>query len=461
MVSIVWFRRDLRLCDNPALLTAAKRGPVLPVFILDPADPPGGAARWWLSRSLRALAKSLGFLWVAKGDPAEILPSLVEAVDAEAVYWNRIWEPDRAGRDMLVARALKLSHMAAVSFDTGVLLTPDKVMTKSGTPFRVFTPFWKNYQSTDIPAPEGACSPDVMLCSGSESLEQLGLLPEPHWASGWDQIWTPGEAGALSRLQTFLDERVANYPERRDFPATDGVSKLSPHIHWGEISPRMLWSAVRAHQHIHEEILGTPASGSASGGDAFLRQIAWRDFAIYLLWHSPAMTRENWNPQFDRFTWRENAADLERWQKGQTGFPLVDAGMRQLWQTGWMHNRVRMVVASFLTKDLRIHWREGAKWFSDTLLDADAAVNAASWQWVAGCGADAAPYFRIFNPASQSARFDPAGDYIRRWCPELAHLSASQIHDPVAELRQGYPPPMVDHAAARQAALSAYGAIKV
>lgn len=450
MVSIVWFRRDLRVSANPALRAAAKRGPVLPVFILDPGDLPGAAGHWWLGRSLKTLADSLGGLWLGVGDPAMILNALAREVQAEAVYWNRICEPDRAGQDMRIARALKSQHVAAVSFDDGSLLPPELVMTRAGSPFRVFTPFWRAYQGHEIPAPEATATPEIVTAPGSLSLADLNFTPEPGWTCGWGDIWKPGEAGAQIRWQHFLETALDRYPQQRDFPAVDGVSRLSPHLHWGEISPRMMWASVLAHLHIH----------SSPGAEGFLRQLVWRDFAQYLLWHTPTMAKENWNAKFDRFEWRSDPQALKAWQKGQTGFPLVDAGMRELWQTGWMHNRVRMVVASFLTKDLRIHWREGMKWFADTLLDGDLAVNAASWQWVAGCGADAAPYFRIFSPTSQAKRFDPDGAYIRRWCPELADLDNRVIHDPPPDMRGEYPLPMLDHDAARKAALAAYYKIR-
>ncbi len=433
ITTIVWLRNDLRLADNPALHAAAARGPVVPAFIWAPAEdgewPPGAASRWWLHHSLVALAARLrehgSQLILRCGSSAEELRALIAETGADAVVWNRRYEPSAIARD----RDLKASLPGAASFAGAVLHEPWTVQTQAGGPYRVFTPFWKAVRTLGEPA---CALPEPRLeCPAawpeSAPLGELGLLPEVAWDSGLAQEWSPGEAGAAQRLESFCG-RAGRYEGARDHPA-QSTSQLSPHLHFGEISPRRVWHAVR--------------ESAGAAGDPYLRQLGWRDFAHHLLYHFPHTASAPLVPAFGRMPWRDDRAGLEAWQRGETGYALVDAGMRQLWHSGWMHNRARMVTASFLTKDLLIDWRAGARWFWDTLVDADLANNTLGWQWVAGSGADAAPYHRIFNPATQAERFDADGRYVGRW------LGA----DP-------RPQPIVDHAVARTRALAAHESLR-
>jgi deoxyribodipyrimidine photo-lyase len=467
MTTIVWFRQDLRLHDNPALAEATKRGAFVPVYIEDTsAQPLGGAGRWWLHHSLAALTQSLGRLVLRRGNPAQILPKLADDTKADAVFWNRCYEPHAIARDTALKQALSTCDIDARSFGAALLHEPWDIKTGAGGPFKVYSPFWRACLQRPVVRPL-AC-PAIQLAArdiASEVLTSWELLPSrPNWAKGWERQWSPGEDGAQQRLSAFLDDGLDGYATLRDRPDLPKVSRLSPHLHWGEISPRQIWTQVN--------IAADSGTVPRKDADKFLAEIGWREFASHLLFHFPDLPHKNWKPAFDAYPWRENAADLKAWQRGRTGYPLVDAGMRELWATGTMHNRVRMVAASFLVKHLRIDWRQGAAWFWDTLADADLANNSASWQWVAGSGADAAPYFRIFNPTEQARRFDPEGVYIRRWCPELAKLPAVHIHAPFdappdvlaqasVTLGTTYPSPIVDHRAARAAALEGYGAIKI
>jgi deoxyribodipyrimidine photo-lyase len=464
---ILWFRRNLRLHDNPALCAAADSGrPVVPVYISDELDA-GGASRWWLHHSLRALDAGLQEhgkgLVVRSGEPGEVLPELVDAIDAEAVYFSRRYEPQARAQESSLEKALD-GRCEFCGFHDSVIRHPDAVMTQSGTPYKVFTPFWK---AASAPGePEQPRSRPAQLNTTTASLDpgdidELGLLPVGlDWAGGLRETWAPGENGASERLDAAC-AIAGDYDEHRDRPDLDGTSRLSPHLHFGELSPRQVWHDVRS---------ATAASGQ-KGADALLRQLYWRDFSTYLLYHFPRLPDEPLRKEFRQFPWADDPEGLEAWQRGHTGYPIVDAGMRQLWATGWMHNRVRMIVASFLVKDLLVPWQAGADWFLDTLVDADLANNSASWQWVAGCGTDAAPYFRIFNPVLQGKKFDPKGDYVRRWVPELARLPAKFIQEPWkagVEAQQSanvmigedYPEPIVDHGAARDLALEAYRAIR-
>lgn len=465
--SIVWFRRDLRLDDNPALAAAAARGaPVLPLFILDPEEETGGASLWWLHGSLAALSDSLSRLGpplvLRRGGPADILPAIAAEIGAGAVFWNRCYEPRAVERDKALKSALTEKGIEVQSFAASLLAEPWEVKTGSGGPYKVFTPFWRALSQFDFDAP---LAPPRKLARvkdiATDHLDEWALLPsKPDWAGGLRETWTPGEAGAQKRLAGFVDEAMVDYPDARDLPDREGTSRLSPHLHWGDISPRRIWHVVR-----HAE------GGRGRAGEAFLREVAWRDFAVHLLYHWPEIAKENWKSEFDAFPWIKNGKAFDAWCKGRTGYPVVDAGMRQLWQTGWMHNRVRMIAASFLIKHLMIDWREGAAWFEDTLVDADLAVNRASWQWVAGSGADAAPYFRIFNPVLQGEKFDKDGDYVRTFVPELGQLETKYIHKPWAAPREAlkkagvvlgetYPEPLVDHGEARARALAAYEEIR-
>ncbi len=480
---IVWFRQDLRLSDNPALHAAAATGrPVVPVYILDRdgAGPwaPGGASRWWLHHSLDSLARRLAAhglnLVLRRGPAGPVLERLVAETGARGVCWNRLYEPGAIRRDGAIRAALRAAGVAVESFNAALLFEPGTVLSGSGAPYRVFTPFWRACLAADPPVPPrpepalGAAAA-VARPVRSEPLDSWGLLPAvPDWAGGLRAAWQPGEATAQRLLQAFLANGLHGYAAQRDRPDLSAVSRLSPHLHFGEIGPRQIWHAV----HARSAPGGVPADDPADDGPRkFLAEIGWREFCCNLLADFPDLPDKPLQPRFADFDWEDKPAALRAWQRGRTGYPFVDAGMRQLWQTGWMHNRVRMVTASFLVKHLLIPWQTGAAWFWDTLVDADLANNSANWQWVAGCGADAAPYFRIFNPVTQGRKFDPRGGYVRRFVPELAGLPDRWIHRPwdapadalhAAGVRLGedYPLPIVDHAGARRAALAAYQAVK-
>jgi deoxyribodipyrimidine photo-lyase len=475
--AIVWFRLDLRLQDNRALQAAADRGgPVIPVYILDDAGEgrwaPGAASRWWLHHSLAVLDASLrargSRLVLAQGDSLRVLRKLVRAAGASAVYWNRRHEPAIRMRDGRVAAALAAAGLEVRVFDGTLLFDPAAVRNKSGGPFQVFTPFWRRCRELPVAKPRRLRAknlPAPARWPRSRSLGALELLPAVAWDTGFAAAWRPGELAARLLLRRFVARGLAAYAEARDRPALAGTSGLSPHLHFGEISPRQVWAALQA----------LAAKGGvlpvSRGAHVFLNEIGWREFAYHLLHHFPRTPAESLRAEFRAFPWRKDAAALRAWQRGRTGYPIVDAGMRQLWHTGWMHNRVRMIVASFLVKDLLWSWRAGAAWFWDTLVDADLANNTLGWQWTAGCGADAAPYFRVFNPVRQGRKFDPHGDYVHRWVPELARLPPRFLHAPWeapadALARAGvklgvtYPRPIVDHGAARTVALDAYDQLR-
>jgi deoxyribodipyrimidine photo-lyase len=465
--TIVWFRRDLRLADHPALTQAAANGSIVPVYVWDCGSrwTPGGASRWWLHQSLESLHRALGGLVLLRGSPAKVIPELARRSGARAVLWNRSYEPEGRRSEQQLAASLRRQGIAHESFPGSVLWEPGRVKTLAGEPFKVFTPFWRACQKVPVaaalPTPKPALEPLEGL---GDSLHDWQLLPKPiDWAKQFAATWSPGEPGAWKQLRRFLKQGLLGYAELRDRPAEDGVSRLSPHLHFGEISPRQIWAEIQA--------LITRDADFGKDADKFLTELTWREFSTQLLFEFPALPERNWRAVFDLYPWRKSPSDLRAWQRGETGYPMVDAGMRELWHTGYMHNRVRMIVASFLIKHLRIHWREGEDWFWDTLLDADLANNAASWQWVAGSGADASPYFRVFNPIQQGRKFDPQGHYVRRWCPELARLPNEDLHAPFAALPmvlatagvtlgKTYPKPIVEHAAARAAALAGYEAVR-
>jgi deoxyribodipyrimidine photo-lyase len=464
---VVWFRQDLRVADHPALAAAAKSGAaVIPVFVLDDETPgrwrPGGASRWWLAGSLAALDANLrargSRLILRRGRAAEELRRLADETTAKGVTFTRRYEPVHAAEEQAVARACERCGLACRRLGGGLLFEPEAIRAKTEGPFRVFTPFYKACLAADgprrpLPAPDRIPAPPAWPVS--DRLEDWGLRPTaPDWAEGLRDRWQPGSAAADARLEAFLDARLSAYAEDRDRPDRDGSSELSPHLHFGEIGPRQLWHRTRH--------LAAVKGGEDRGSLAFLRELIWREFSHHLLHHWPHIADAPFDPRFASFPWRDDPAALGAWQTGRTGYPIVDAGMRQLWRTGWMHNRVRMIVASFLTKHLLVPWQEGARWFWDTLVDADLANNSAGWQWVAGCGVDAAPYFRVFNPVLQGRKFDPQGAYVRTWVPELRALSDEAIHAPWERRAtvDGYPGPLVDHTAARRRALAAYATIK-
>jgi deoxyribodipyrimidine photo-lyase len=473
---IVWFRQDLRLSDNPALAEAvASGGVVVPVYILDDtaagAWAMGGASRWWLERSLAALDAALAAkgsrLILRRGDAADILPALAAESGAATVMWNRRYEPAAIAQDTSIKASLRARGIAVQSFNAALLFEPWRVQTQGGTPFKVFTPFWRACLALGLPddvydAPAALAPAPPGLAS--DPLAAWALYPaRPDWAARFGDLWQPGEAGARTRLAAFLDGPVTDYTDGRNRPDRDATSMLSPHLHFGEIGPRQIVRAIR--------FAADRRPGLQPQTDKFLAEIGWREFSTHLLHQFPALPERCFRPEYEAFPWAANAGALTAWQQGATGVPIVDAGMRQLWIHGWMHNRVRMVVASFLVKHLLIPWQLGAAWFWDTLVDADLANNAASWQWVAGCGADAAPYFRIFNPVLQGERFDPDGNYVRTYVPELARMPARYIHKPwdapaavltAAGIVPGrtYPHRIVDLQQGRDRALAAFDTLK-
>lgn len=468
MTTIVWFRLDLRLADNPALYAAAERGKVIPVYIFEntPADENiGGASKWWLHHSIRSLQRDLPDLVLLSGDPLECLKRMIDETGASGVYWNRRYSSAAISRDREIKDRLGDDGHEIRSFKASLLHEPWEVSTDGKAPYKVYTPFWNNIKTrkvdTPLPVPELRIAKHTVP---SEELENQRLLPRrPDWAKGWQEFWQPGEKGAKARVDDFVDHGLGGYAKFRDRPDLRNVSRLSPHLHFGEISPRQLWNRV---QYAAEE-----NPDLADGADKFLAELGWREFSWHLLYHFPKLPCSNWRAGFDDYPWQEDDRGLRAWQQGKTGYPMVDAGMRELWQTGYMHNRARMLVASFLVKHLRIHWRQGAAWFWDTLVDADLANNSASWQWVAGSGVDAAPYFRIFNPVTQGKKFDPDGKYVRKWCPELARLDTDYIHAPFEappqvlqqagiRLGENYPLPVVEHSEARKRALDGYEKVK-
>ncbi|WP_027489091.1 cryptochrome/photolyase family protein [Allorhizobium undicola] len=467
--TILWFRKDLRLSDNHALASAAERGaPVIPVFILEEdadAAPLGAAQAWWLHHSLAALGKALekrgSRLILRRGKAAETIRGLIAETGAGALRWNRRYEPANLSRDAQLKEQLRGEGLSIESFGGQLLHEPSKLTTKAGGPFRVYTPFWKAVDAggdPKAPVDAPASLPAPAAWPESDALQSWGLLPrKPDWASSFHDVWTPGEEGARQKLRNFIDNGLNGYRHGRDFPAGENVSMLSPHLALGEISPAQVWHAT----------IGLADSIPAEDYVHFRKELVWRDFSYHLLFHFPDLASRNWNDRFDHFPWHANAQGLKAWKRGKTGYPIVDAAMRQLWQHGYMHNRLRMIAASFLIKDLMVDWREGEAWFRDTLVDADPASNAASWQWVAGSGADAAPFFRIFNPITQGEKFDPQGVFVRRFVPELAELPDEFIHKPFEapphvlkkagiKLGETYPKPVIDHKIARDAALRAY-----
>jgi deoxyribodipyrimidine photo-lyase len=460
---VMWFRLDLRLADNPALEAAAATGlPVVPVFILPEKDHdgvPGAASAWWLHQSLTKLDESLrakgSRLIVRRGETVETLLELAAETKAKRVFWNRVYEPPALKRDPGITAKLKAKGIETECFNGSLLFEPGSLQTTSGGTFQVFTPFWKSLWNERGHLRETLKTPSHFPAPAkwpkSLKIAELELLPKIDWANGIREAWTPGEEAARERLRWFGKGAVSQYNEERDRTDLDATSRLSPRLHFGELSPVEVWHAL-AH---------------TQGAESYLRQLTWREFSYHLLCAFPETPWAPFNPQFRHFPWRKNAKRLKAWQKGRTGYPMVDAAMRQLWTSGWMHNRARLVVASFLVKHLLIPWQDGAAWFLDTLVDADLANNTMGWQWTSGCGVDAAPYFRVFNPIVQGEKFDPDGEYVRRWIPELRELPTEWIHKPWeapplvlgaagVKLGETYPEPIVDHAEGRAGALKAF-----
>lgn len=466
--TIVWFRADLRVADNPALFEASRGDkPVIGLYILDDETPGewriGGAAKWWLRHSLVALEQSLakigGILVLRQGNAADILAEVVRETNAGKVYWNRCYEPFTIKRDKGIKETLVDQGVEAKSFNGSLLFEPWTIETKAGGFYKVYTRYWLTCRDKGTPAPPLDAPTHLAKFEGdvkSDTLDDWALLPtSPDWAEGLRDRWTPGEAGAMERLDTFLDTGAEDYDNLRNFPAIPATSNISPHLHIGDISPRQIWK------------ITVDRLGWTKETEKFLKEIVWREFAYHVFYYLPEISEQPMHNRFDAFPWREDTAALVAWQTGQTGYPMVDAGMRELWQTGHMHNRVRMITASFLVKHLLLPWQQGEAWFWDTLVDADLAVNAFSWQWVAGCGADAAPYFRIFNPITQGQKFDPDGTYIRTYVPEIADLPDKYLHTPWAApddvlhdagviMDETYPRPIIDHKMARERALEAF-----
>jgi deoxyribodipyrimidine photo-lyase len=454
--SIVWFRRDLRLSDQAALAAAASAGPVIPVYILDDETPKhrrmGAASRWWLHRSLESLDESLrakgSLLILRRGESAAALADIVRTTGAASIHALRHYEPWWRNAERAVREALG-DDCPLELHDGNYLAPPGSVTTSAGEPYKIYTPFWRALKER-MPPPEPVRTPQKVEVPDSwpesDDIDDWGLLPtKPNWAAGFGEAWTPGEEEARRAVDAFLD-KAGRYEERRNNPSDDGVSRLSPHLHFGEVSPAYVWHRV---------------AGQGGSVETFLKELAWRDYAQNAILQFPKYGAESYREQLAGFPWREAPDELARWQQGRTGYPIVDAGMRELWATGWMHNRVRMIAASFLVKHLLIDWREGERWFWDTLADADFGSNATNWQWVAGTGVDSNMFVRIMAPLTQSEKFD-AGDYIRRWVPELADIDDPYVHDPEDHgcRPDAYPPKIITHKEARQRALDAYAAIK-
>ena len=471
---IVWFRRDLRIEDNPALRAASAAGRVLPVYILESNNDgwdAGEASLAWLDSALRSLNDSLDdSLRVVGGAPADVLADLAVDHDVSTVFFNRRYEPRDHERDNEIRDALSARNIEVKEYPGSLLWEPHHALKQDGTPYRVFTPFYKycraNLEEPRQPQPAPENPEYIPRPEGEDidkALDKLSLLPRTlHWHEGMLGHWDVSEAGAQARRDVFLESGLARYRKGRDFPASGHVSRLSPYLHFGQISPHQVW---------HDARIAGVDQGVESDMDHFLSELGWREFSHHLLWHFPDLPETNLQSKFDAFPWRHDSTLLECWQRGMTGYPIVDAGMRELWQTGYMHNRVRMIVGSFLVKNLLLHWHHGRDWFWDCLVDADLANNSASWQWIAGCGADAAPYFRVFNPVTQGEKFDAAGDYVRKYVPEIAALPDRYLHAPwtappmvTAEtgvtLGRDYPVPVVDLKESRERALQAFQSIR-
>lgn len=467
-INILWLRQDLRIQDNPALNAALADGKTMPIYILDSVNSDeydmGGASRCWLHHSLQSLNESLnGKLKIFKGDPKTIIEVITAHHSIKGIYYNRCYEPWRIKRDTEIKQYFTDSGVGVNSFNGSLLWEPWEVLKSDQTPYRVFTPFYRKGCLNATPPRQTLADPELSnlttLAVDDIALDELKLLPTRGWGRNMMVSWQPGEAGAHDRLHRFVNDGLKQYKKGRDFPALESVSRLSPYLHFGELSPNQAWHAARS-------------MGDSDNIEHFCSELAWREFSYSLLYFNPELPKENLQTKFDSFPWLENEEHLKAWQRGQTGIPIVDAGMRELWQTGYMHNRVRMIVGSFLIKNLLLHWHHGERWFWDCLVDADLANNSAGWQWVAGCGADAAPYFRIFNPVTQGQKFDPHGEYTKRYVPELIDMPDKYLFNPweaprdvlvAANVRLGtnYPKPIIDLKASRERALEAFQTLKV
>ncbi|MEI8321165.1 MAG: deoxyribodipyrimidine photo-lyase [Alphaproteobacteria bacterium] len=470
-ITIFWFRQDLRISDNPALSEAAQGGSLMSIYILDDQSPGpfkmGEASRWWLHHSLENLNKSLNHsLNFYRGSSRQVFRDILKSKKIKAVFWNECYEPWRVENDRLIKHELEKAGIECHIFNGSFLWDPNSILTKEKTPYKVFTPFYrKGCLQGPIPRKPLPSIPKVHFLkdhSNPTVLENLNLLPKKDWYKSFGSFWEIGEKSAHKKLEHFLENGLLGYQEKRNHPDKLNVSRLSPHLHFGEISPNQIWYKAQSKGQIE---------GWEKDSDCFLTELGWREFSCYLLYYFPELPHENFQKKFNNFPWGSNKNLLQAWQKGQTGIPIVDAGMRELWQTGYMHNRLRMIVASFLVKNLGIHWRFGEEWFWDCLVDADLASNSASWQWVAGSGADASPYFRIFNPVLQGEKFDSQGIYTRRFVPELENLPLKYLFKPweapedvlqKAKITLGttYPHPIVDLNKSRQRALSTYKSIR-
>ena len=470
--TILWFRKDLRLRDNSALRAAIEAGlPVIPIFIWSPNEAgdwaPGAASKWWLHQALKSLSEAFkdrgGEFVLREGDSLGQLRDIIEKTGAKRVYWNRRYESPQRELDASIKRQLREDGIEVESFNSSLLNEPHTAATGGGNPYKVYTPYWKKVKDRPI---EPIAEPDFDSFKFPDTypqtvaLDSLGLLPEKQWHRKFDPYWVVSEAAAQERLEKFLSQAVEGYNQARDIPSEDGTSSLSPYLHWGLIGPRQVMHALKANHDLGKE-----------GPQVYAKEIYWREFAYNVLYHFPKTPAAPLHEKYTDFPWQPDSNALKRWQRGQTGYPIVDAGMRQLYATGWMHNRVRMVVSSLLVKHLLQDWREGASWFWDTLVDADLASNTLGWQWSAGCGADAAPYFRVFNPITQGMKFDAEGEYVRKWVPEIANLPSKFIHEPWeapvgileyagVELGKDYPEPIIDHKEGRERALAALDQFK-
>lgn len=465
--TILWFRKDLRLADNSALAAALDVGaPIIPVFIWSPEEhgvwSPGGASRWWLHHSLVSLGRGLrqlgGALIIRQGGSLSILRDVIRETGSGRVFWNRRYEGKLCAVDEEVARALRTVNVEVQSFNSGLLNEPHTVAAGSGQPYKVYTPYWKKVMGRAVDPVAVSVWDQVQWPArwpDSEGLDQLQLTPRVEWYQGLQARWEVSEDAALQRLNTFVAGPIGDYHIDRDRPDHEGTSSLSPYLAWGQVGPRQIVEAVSAQCDLQSE-----------GPQVYLKEIYWREFAYNVLYHFPQTPDRPLRLEYEKFPWQRDAVTLKAWQTGNTGYPIVDAGMRQLWQTGWMHNRVRMIVSSFLVKHLLQDWQEGARWFWDTLVDADLASNTLGWQWSGGCGADAAPYFRVFNPILQGKRFDPDGSYVKEYVPEIRGLDAQYVHEPWdapdlqlqsagIQIGDTYPAPIVNHQFGRDRALAA------